>query len=308
MDTPGDRGIRLLYWTVHFPTQFAWVQEMFPPTRFRVLNSVLEIQSQTASMLSGGLASLLLGKVPVALILTLDAASYVIGGAMIACISSRSSSRLGSNRTVTWVADMMEGFACLRTDPRRISFFLCALFPFIAVMAGNYVNPIFVVQTLRAEPSVLGLSSLLYAVGAVLAGWTVSRLMERKGAVWVIVACVALFAAGLASVAWFPVVLIFLVAETVMGWGNAGARIARNTLLMETVPNKVMGRVNSFFMGAGYVCRLLLLGSFTWLVPGYGAGLAYQLLAVLLALALAGVWLTRKAFARSNRAHQYMAG
>jgi len=41
------------YYSMHFPSQFAFVQEIFSEDQYRSLASVMEVQNQTSSMLAG---------------------------------------------------------------------------------------------------------------------------------------------------------------------------------------------------------------------------------------------------------------
>ncbi|WP_326998697.1 MFS transporter [Cohnella kolymensis] len=42
-----------LYYSIHFPTQFAFTQEIFSKEQYKTLNSVLEVQNQSTSMIAG---------------------------------------------------------------------------------------------------------------------------------------------------------------------------------------------------------------------------------------------------------------
>ncbi|MGQ0519429.1 hypothetical protein ACT453_61945, partial [Bacillus sp. D-CC] len=52
--------------------------------------------------------------------------------------------------------------------------------------------------------------------------------------------------------------------------GNAGTRVARNVLMMEEIPNEVMGRVDSLFRLIGTGIRIVLLMLFTRPITSFG--------------------------------------
>lgn len=59
--------------------------------------------------------------------------------------------------------------------------------------------------------------------------------------------------------------------------GNAGTRVARNVLMMEEIPNEVMGRVDSLFRLIGTGIRILLLMLFTAGVSKVGVMLVLRI-------------------------------
>ena len=60
--------------------------------------------------------------------------------------------------------------------------------------------------------------------------------------------------------------------------GNAGTRVARNVLMMEEIPNEVMGRVDSLFRLIGTGIRIVLLMLFTAGVSKAGVMLPFYVL------------------------------
>ncbi|MEK4484115.1 hypothetical protein MHH81_00750 [Psychrobacillus sp. FSL H8-0484] len=48
--------------------------------------------------------------------------------------------------------------------------------------------------------------------------------------------------------------------------GNSSSRVARNSFLMDQVPNEIIGRVDSLFRSIGLLVRVVLLAIFTGMV------------------------------------------
>ncbi|QKG83653.1 MFS transporter [Kroppenstedtia pulmonis] len=285
-----------LYYNLHFPTQLALVQEMFDRSRYRILNSVLEVQSQVAAVISGGLGSILLEVMELQWILLVDAATFLFSLILISFLpyQRRVGQTEGPTQSGTWWGNLSDGFRYLWGKPGLTFFFLCTMLPFIGVMASNYLNPLYVVDILKANAAVMGLQEMLYAVGAVAAGFTIPWLARRLGSYRTLLVTVGLFALSTAFLAFIPVVGVFLTMKVIFGWGNAGTRVLRNTLIMEMVPNHIIGRVNSSFQAVGYILRILTLGLFTQTVPQLGAAWAYGILLLLMTGAWFGVAGSRK--------------
>ncbi|HEU4965846.1 MAG TPA: MFS transporter [Bacilli bacterium] len=286
-----------LYYSIHFPTQFAFTQEIFTREQYKSLNSVLEVQNQSASMIAGGLASLLIDHVDYSWILMADALTYVAGFLLFLSIPYQRIRAEEENGAATsmW-QNIGEGFRYLKERPLLTLFFLCALMPFIGVMLGNYLFPVYVTNVLRSSAAVLGGSDMIYAFGAALAGLTVPLLIRKMGSYGTVVVTFVTFTLSILTMYLFPAVGVFLAFKIFNGWGNAGTRVARNTIMMETVPNHVMGRVNSFFSAAGMGMRVLVIGSATQIVAYAGAEQALLMLVGLLAVAFLGVFTSRKLF------------
>jgi MFS family permease len=285
-----------LYNSIHFNTLFAFTQEVFARDHFKTLNSVMEIQNQTASMLSAGVAALLVNKVDLSWILIADAFTYVAGFLFLWLIPYRSGIGKKNSGVTVW-ANIAEGYRYLRSKPVMTLFFICALMPFLVVMIGNYLMPIFIQKVLSAGPEVFGMSDLTYAVGAIAAGLTVPLLLQRIGSYRTVLLTVATFTVGILVTAWVQVVWVFLLLKIALGWGNAGSRVARNTIMMELVPNEIIGRVNSFFIAVGMALRVSMVAVFTQLVPVLGADTALTLLGIVLVAAFGGVLFSRTLFA-----------
>jgi len=67
----------MLYHTLHYPEKFALIQQTFDRSQYQSLIGLLEIQGQAAMMLAVALAGLLLSRVPLSLILTVNAAAGI---------------------------------------------------------------------------------------------------------------------------------------------------------------------------------------------------------------------------------------
>lgn len=289
-----------LYYSMHYPTQFAFTQEIFTRDQYKALNSVLEVQNQSASMIAGGLASLLIDRIDFSWILLADALTYVAGFILFLLIPYQRSADISDNRSRSMWANIGEGFRYLKEKPLLAVFFLCALMPFIGVMTGNYLYPVYVESILHGNAAVLGASDMIYAVGAVLAGLTIPLLVHRFGSYGTIIVTFVTFTLSVLLIYIFPIIGVFLFLKILNGWGNAGTRVARNTIMMETVPNNVIGRVNSFFNAAGMGLRVLMLAIATQAVSFSGADTGLLLLTAVLILTFTGILASRKLFSEKK--------
>lgn len=173
-------------------------------------------------------------------------------------------------------------------------FYISSLMPFIAVMVGHYLWPIYIAKVLRADATVMGLADMIYAIGAVLAGFTVPLMMRKFGGYVTVFISVSVFTIGILLAVWTSVIVLFLLLKIMLGWGNSGSRVARNTILMELVPNQLNGRVNSFFNAVGMGLRVTIIGLFTQTIQYTGASASLTIVGLLLVVAAIGVVISQR--------------
>jgi MFS family permease len=291
----------MLYYTLHYPAKFALIQQLFDKSRYQSLVGLLEIQGQTAMMIAGGLGGLLVVHLPLWAILLLDAATYLASFALQSTLPytathlAAPAAAAPAKPAGLW-SGVAEGFRWLRDRPRLAIFFTCTLLPFVIVMAGNYLFPIYVAQTLRAGPGWFAAGEIAFALGAIAAGFVLPKLVARHSAGTTIPATMLVFLAGLLLLVFVPLPPAFLASGILLGFGNAGCRVARSALLLHTVPNEFMGRVGGFYNVLDRILRTVLVTCMV-IIDTQGPPAGYALLTVVLLLALFGVLRTRSALA-----------
>ena len=295
----------MLYYTLHFPAKFAFLQQIIDRSHYQSLMGLMEVQGQTAMMISGGLGALLVEHVSLTTILVFDAATYLVSFAIQSTIPYQSTHLDGhasAPRVSAWRA-IGEGWQWLRERPQLALFFAAALMPFIAIMVGNYLFPIYIIQTLEAGPWVFGVGEIVFAAGAIAAGFSLPRLIATHSARRTIPITMAVFAAGAALVVLVPTVGVYLLAALFLGYGNAGCRVARSAALLHLIDNRVMGRVSSFFHAYDRVLRTVLTSAVIAIVAAHGARAAFALLLALVLLCLWAVMQTRSALTQYTSDH-----
>lgn len=286
----------MLYYTLHYPAKFAFLQQVFAKSQYQSLMGLMEIQGQSAMMIAGGLGAVLVEHVSLTTILLFDASTYLFSFVIQSTIPYQAT-HLGEDaapRVSAWAA-IGEGWQWLRDRPRLTVFFAASLLPFIAVMVGNYLFPIYISQTLQAGAWVFGSGEVVFAIGAVLAGLLLPRLIAAHSARNTVPVTIAVFATGLALLVLFPHIAPYLVAALLLGFGNAGIRVARSAAMLHLIDNKVMGRVGSFFHAYDRVLRTVLTSAVMALVAAGGARTAFALLLALVLLGFAAVLRSRSA-------------
>lgn len=312
----------MLYYTLHFPPRFAMIQQMFDRSQYQSLIGLMEIQGQTAMMIAGGLGGWLVTHVPLWGILFFNAFTYLASFLIQATLPYEPTHLTRTAREVTtplgaemdeapdvagsvpkapsarsvWHA-VGEGWVWLRARPQLTVFFTCSLMPFIIVMAANYLFPIYVAHTLHASAVWFAAGEIAFAIGAIGAGALLPRLLAQHTAATTIPGTMLAFLAGLLAVIVFQLPFAYLGASVLLGFGNAGSRVARSSLMLHVIPNDVMGRVGVFFSVLDRILRTVLVLAMG-IIDLYGPPAGFAVLAVVLLAALYGVMQSRHALPR----------
>jgi MFS family permease len=266
--------------SVYYPAQFALSQEVISPNLYESLSGAIEVQWQAGSMLAGALGAWLVAVCPFWAVLCIDAAAYLAAFLLISALRYQPSQQIGIAPVSAW-AMLIEGLEYLRGRPRLSVVMLASFLPFVAIMVGNFLSPIFVREVLHQGPQVYGIGEVSYAVGATVAGLSIPAINSRIGLVPTLLCTIAVYGLAAAFNPIAPLVLVFLVSYVLQGWGNAGSRVARTILVLKTVPNGVVGRVNLFYSAFERMLRSCALALVTTMLPAWGAANSYWVLVII---------------------------
>jgi len=278
--------------SIYYPAQFALSQEVISPDRYESLSGAIEVQWQAGSMLAGAFGALLIAVAPFWVVLCIDAVAYLAAFLLMSRLRYQRNERRTMGQASAWTM-MIEGVQYLRGRPRLSVVMLASFLPFVAIMVGNFLSPIFVRETLHQGPQVYGIGEMSYAVGATVAGLSIPAINARLGLVPTLLLTIAVYGLAAALNPIAPVVVVFFVSYALQGWGNAGSRVARTILVLKTVPNEVVGRVNLFYSAFERLMRSTMLALVTAMLPVWGSANAYWVMALIGVVAWFMVWSCR---------------
>ncbi|MES1047742.1 MFS transporter [Heyndrickxia oleronia] len=279
---------------MHESAQSAFVQEIFEPKLYGSINSFLEIENQTALVLSGALAGILLEKFGLHVVLILNALAYLLAFLNLLGINyvSTSKEKLKLDTRNSWLSMFNESWRFIKRRMGLMIFGVAALIPFITVMLVNLLNPIFVSHSLKADVKIYSLGEVTYSIGALISGVCTTIITRKMSSSSYMVANYFMMIVALILTVTFPKAGIFLLCSALIGWCNVSTRLIRQNMYMELLPNHLIGRVLSFFKSIGTLLRLLLLALFTIIIDLNGVSVGYFILAGILSLATIGVFLS----------------
>lgn len=279
-----------LYYTFFYPTMFALNQEIFSKEQYSSLNGTMEIQGQLSSMIAGGVASVLLTKWDLHYILLVDACTYAAAIYFYVKLPYKRQTIHEKKRAVSKGA---EGIKYLWKRPMLFIFLLFSTMPFIGVMLTNYLFPVYLTDVLKVSGSIYALESMIYAMGAIAAGAMIPMVAKKIGNEKTIILSVLFYAIVISFIIHVNLP-IYLTIMFFIAIGNSGARVARNSFLMDRIPNHIIGRVDSVFRSVGLLLRIVLLAIFTGMVSHGLILYCFIILSGILYVATIAVFLTWK--------------
>lgn len=300
-------GITMFNYNIHYPALYAMGQELVTPEGYGAFNSRIEIVGQSVSILSGGLAAILLDGIhfhgalmqgfpkqfdwdvdpwSIDVIIIVNAIAHFVAVAFI--IPIRYKAHIAHDAGESLKERLVNGWHYLKTHRKVFSFGLASYIVFAMLLVEIHaVLPGYIERHLKEQGAVFAIADAVYAVGALGAGLMVRRVFKNKPVVQsviILTLTTALFFIwnSMATLVW-----VTLLMSVVLGFTNAGIRILRLTWLFEHVPNEVMGRVNSIFNMLNLILRFvfILLFSLPLFTQGDHMPLAYALMAVAMILA-----------------------
>ena len=287
----------MFIYNIHFPNLYAFAQEITPRENYQRITSLLEIQGQLTFAIAGGLAAILLKgldhhlqfagfsiNLPFSIrawkiyeIFAVDAATYLVAFIIIYRIKSLPVQNKHID-TSSLKERVRTGFSFLRKHPLIFIFGNASLFVFLTIIIfGTYVQPVYVDSFLRRGGSTYALGDMAFSVGALIAGFLTTRIFGEKNAVLGIIALSIIAGCMYLCMAVNAFVLLFFLANFIIGACNAAIRIQRITYLFHHIPNHVIGRTNSIFFVINVMFRMCLIGVLTLPVFHSGTNILYSL-------------------------------
>ena len=278
-------------YNIHYPTLYAFGQELTTKEYYRKVTSYIEIMGQSTSVLAGAIAAILLSgtdneifdllgiKIQLGFdipkwnlhdIFLLDASTYFIAFALILFIRYTPVEQLEIDRASIYKR-VLSGIKFLKERPMIFLFGNCSYNIFVILLVEiHLLLPLYVDRHLHEGADVYASSEIYYALGALLAGFGTNYLMRFMNEVKAIIAKMLLTTFVLVLCAFTQSVGVFFAISFLIGITNAGTRILRVTWLFHHIPNNLIGRTGGVF----HVINILLRSGFIALfsIPFFSQG------------------------------------
>tara|TARA_B110000116_G_scaffold105134_1_gene91569 strand:+ start:322 stop:1638 length:1317 start_codon:yes stop_codon:yes gene_type:complete len=273
-------AITIFNYNIHYPNLYAFGQEITEQNNYGKLNSYIEVQGQTTSVLAGAFAAILLTgtinnnlaiagfnfvlpfnveKWEIYDIFLLDACTYLTVIGIFSFIKYKpiknEKVHMGSlfNR-------LKLGFNYLRENPRVFTFGLVSymLFAFTLVEL-HVILPSYVHDFLLESGNVYASAEIYYSIGAIFSGLLILRFLKRYNTYVSVVILMLIVAGAFFAMTFLKYLWVFFIGSLLLGITNAGVRILRTTYLFNNIPNNLIGRATSVFSSLNNLVRIFLI-------------------------------------------------
>ena len=273
-------AVTIFNYNIHYPNLYAFGQEITEKKMYGKLNSYIEVQGQTTSVLAGAFAAILLTgttdqsleiagfnfnlpfdvtKWAIQDIFLLDAFTYLIVIGIFSLIKYQPISNYDIH-VGSLISRLKVGFDYLRSNKTVFIFGLTSymLFAFTLVEL-HVVLPSYVHDFLAADGNVYASSEVYYSLGAIFSGVLILRIFKRINSFYSVIILMFFVSLAFLSMTFYKLLWVFFLGNLILGVTNAGVRIVRTTYLFNNVPNNLIGRVTSVFSSLNIVVRVVLI-------------------------------------------------
>lgn len=273
----------LFIYNVHYPTLYAFGQEITEKKKYGKFNSIIEIQGQATAVLSGALAAILitgvnqeflnsigLNNIQINIkpwhlheIFLMDAFTYLIAFGLILMIKYQPTvSKIIHKGSI--IQRLKQGASFLKDSPLLFHFGVgsYAIFAMLLVHIHQLL-PIYIHNHLSESSAVYAGAKVLYALGALLSGIGIRWMFKNTSTVKAIIIMMVFSVIAFEISAFTQSSIIIIMVNFVLGLANAGTRILRVTYLFNHVPNHIIGRTGSVFQTTNVFIRFTFITLFS---------------------------------------------
>ncbi len=223
------------------PSLQASLPNLLPPTQLLAANAALSTTftfAVSAGPILGGFVVAQLGPAPA---FAFNGGSFLVSAALL--LMARLPRNAAAVSAGSTLRDLAAGFRYVARAPVTRALLIVSALVVLAAAFKTPLEPLFVLDTLAARPEVLGLLGAAWGLGMVVGAAVVpavARRISRQNLLWIAIAVVGaavLMTSRLSALGWILALSLF------GGTANAIGSIAQETLLQETTPDAVRGRV-----------------------------------------------------------------
>ncbi|NNE55880.1 MAG: MFS transporter [Flavobacteriales bacterium] len=229
-------------------------------------------------------------------IFALDAATYGVAIVLIAFIRYNPDKIRSIDTGRVWTR-LRLGMNYLRERKPILWFGIASYMVFVVLIVhGFYLLNIYVDEYLQEGGGVIALADIVYAVGAIIAGFFIRKIFRKTSVVTAILTLMCITILITLVVGSTRELVILLGFQLLMGICNAGIRVMRVTWLFTVIPNDVMGRSTSVFNSVRIILQTALISLFSlaFFTEADGVPYAYILCSMFIVLAVVPILFQRK--------------
>jgi len=268
------------------PAQTIGLRSLVPPAGLMAANALNMQIMQLTTIITPGIAALLVKGLGEKFCFWLDAGSFVFSAAMVSTIAIGRAAPVAKKALATVFADLHEGLRYIFTHASLGFTILSMGAGLFAIRCFSALIAVYVRDILHADTGLFGSVSVLVGVGMIVGTQFVTRMAKSFYKERLMMTGLFVVAFGILMLAIFGNVPITVAATLTIGVGVALIIISAQTLMQGQTPLDMLGRVTSTMMSVlsfAQVGGLALSGSIAQVVGIRNSYYATSALLVLIA-------------------------
>ncbi|WP_020593699.1 MFS transporter [Kiloniella laminariae] len=243
----------------------AFIQEIFSKKQYARVNSIMEVEGQSAAVITGAIAAVILSSWSLEHILCLNIA--VLGLSLVTILAIGYTLRtLDPKNHGSFGQEFIVGLKYLVRHPKETIFIFASFTPYNCVQTANYLVPVLLISLLGETVEVLALYEIVFGAGAIVAGLGIVVLFKDMLSTRIILANMTLYTFVLALQSVWPSVWTIVWMAFFLGFSNSALRVARNNWMMNIIDPQVFGRVMTTVPSLMLGFKALLIGLVAFVV------------------------------------------
>ena len=312
----------------------ALVQEVISSGELVAANSAVLIAVQGGLAISGGLVGFIYDRAGIAGILAIDASSYFISAFCLyrlrrGYFAPHVTHRIDLPESLEtplavaeetsmppliepafesgFIAEFREGIGYLRSHPNILALGITYACMIAGVISSNVLVVALTKDILHAGATGYGMMESGWAVGAVAGGFAAGFLVKRIRPARVLMTSLVTLAIGNALFPYAHWLAIATIMHGIFGACRALGGVLTQSAIMTAVPRRLMGRTQSTFAVLSTLMQIMMSFSLGWLAEYSGLPIAFALLGIIYAGAVAAAFRARS-MAQAAAAVEAMPG
>ncbi len=297
----------IFYYTIFFPNLYAIAQEISKKKNYIKINSLVEVLSQTISIIAAILCGLLfsgsdsffgyfgvktdfINNWSISSIFLLNSSLYFLSFVLARKIEFTNAIKKKSIRTTKIVQEVYKSLFFLIKKKEILIFGICSqiIFAFLLVELFTLL-PLFVKNCLNESLVIFSFADVTYCIGAVVSGVVTYNILKKINYLDYVIILIIISGFAFLFMIKYQNLTIFFISSLIIGITNASARITRMTYFFNNIPNRLIGRTNTVFNTINTLIRNVLIAIFShsWFSEGENVTVGYEVgVAVLITFAV----------------------
>lgn len=242
-------------WMMYYSASRSFLQQNVKRDELGVANSFLEITLQCGMFISGGITGYLLEKIDYGFILF--SATCILIITMIISIKLKENNIYGYNSGDRDIKNSKE-INELKIDKKVFSIAIFTMIPLFIVQMYNVTMPGYISNILHGDSGVYGNSDMLYGIGGLFSGIIVSKLVGKIKNRYLLFGGLSILFLSFGVLFFNKLISTLFVLALIIGLCNSGTKIIANTVMMENVENKYMGRMSTLITAISQISSLFI--------------------------------------------------